>query len=94
MIDRGVPYIVLRADKARPWPGSSAHYHAAEFPRQSFVRPVARRIFGDHIEDGRVPFPPTYKMTPLYREDFLVIVHFRQAAFVRYEEIVSKVTYV
>lgn len=80
MIDRIAPDVVLSAYKARARSDRSAHYQAADLPRPSFAgKPVERRIFGDHIKGGEVPFPPTLKLTLLYRKDRLVIArkHFR-----------------
>src|SRR5215469_16175923 len=83
MIDGSAPDVVLAAYDAHTRPGRSAHYYAAELPRASFTgETVARRIFGDHIHGRRVPFPPSLKLTRLYREGSSIIVHFLTTALV------------
>ena len=77
MIDGIAPDIVLAAYEAHPRPQSLGHCQAAQVPRMSFAgEPVVSRIFRNQIHRGRVPFPPTFKITLPYREAFLTIVHF------------------
>jgi len=65
MIDRIPPEVHLGPHDINGRRRSSADREPAEVPQSSLAgKPVAHRVFGRHLKDRRVPFPPSFEPIP------------------------------